>query len=69
MTQELKIKYLKRIINSKGYMASRADFMNDRIQYWRESYDRANTGRAREFCDSMIGMYLKRYTFYITKKN
>ena len=42
--------------------------MNNHIQYWRESHDHANTSRARDFCNAMINMYLKRYTFYVTEK-
>ena len=42
--------------------------MNNHIQYWRESHDRANTRRVRNFCNTMINMYLKRYTFYVTEK-
>ena len=42
--------------------------MNNHIQYWKESHDHANTRRARNFCNTMINMYLKRYTFYVTEK-
>ena len=65
--EQLRLQYLRKLILSKDYTTSRAYKMNNHIQYWRESYNRANTRKARNFCNTMINMYLKRYTFYVTE--
>ena len=62
-----RLRYIRKIISDKNYTTSRAYKMNNHIQYWRESYNRANTRKARNFCNTMINMYLKRYTFYVTE--
>lgn len=64
MNQQIKVTYLKRLINSKEYTIRRADEMNNRVQYWKESSRRANTQRCRDFCKTMVDMYLKRYMYY-----
>lgn len=66
--QQLQVMYLRRVIQSKEYTASRADAMNNRIHYWKESKKQSNTKSQRDFCDTMIEMYLKRYIFYVTEK-
>ena len=65
--QALKIKYLRAQITTKGYKESRADLMNDKIHYWIESYNHATMERTRQFCNTMIDMYLKRYSYYCKK--
>ena len=63
----IKILYLKKLINSKGYTTSRADTMNDRVQYWREAQSHATTNKCRQFCGEMVDMYVKRYMFYVKR--
>ena len=61
-----KSQYLRRTIKSKWYCISRAEKMNGQVLHWQEMRGAATTQMARDFCDSMIAMYLKRYEFYAT---
>lgn len=65
MKNTIKVRHLKRTIQAKGYAESRADYMNDQIQRWKDIRAHAHTAKARRFCDEMVNMYLKRYIFYI----
>ena len=67
--REFKIKRLKNVIASKYYFEARADAMNGNVQHWRELRNKSNTRKAREFCESMIEMYLKRYMYYCNQKD
>ena len=62
--QEFKIRRLRRVISSKYYLEARANEMNGSIQHWKELRNKSTTRMAREFCESMVKMYLKRYTYY-----
>jgi hypothetical protein len=62
--QLIKIKYIKKQILSKNYREYRADVMNDKVHYWIDSYNHATMERTRQFCNTMIDMYLKRYGYY-----
>lgn len=62
--REFKMKRLRNVIASKYYIETRASEMNGNVQRWRELRNKSTTRKAREFCESMVKMYLKRYTYY-----
>lgn len=41
--------------------------MNNQVQYWKYSQQNANTTTARNYCNFMVNMYMKRYQFYLKK--
>lgn len=63
----LKQKRLKKKIRSYGYNLERLNDMNRHIQYWILSLQEANTKAGKNYCYTMIKMYLKRYQFYLNK--
>ena len=65
--QELKVRYIRRLIQSNGYYLDRINNMNGQIQYWKRSKQHATTVTARNYCNMMINMYLIRYQYYIKK--
>ena len=65
--QELKVRYIKRLIQSNGYYLDRINNMNGQIQYWKRSKDNATVSTTRECFDKMVKMYLARYKYYINK--
>ena len=63
----MKLKRAKLAILSKDYSINRADRMNDKVQHWKIMVRDASTATERNFCISMIRMYLKRYMYYVNK--
>ena len=61
-----RIKYMKHLVSSEDYNTRRADEMNDKIHYWKESKKTSNIQLVKKLCDVLIMMYLKRYTYYIS---
>ena len=62
------VAYLRRVISSNRYYMNRADKMSGEIQHYREMASAATMQRQRDFCESMIEMYLQRYIYYCKKK-
>ena len=62
-----RVQYLRRTIISKWYNISRAEKMNGQVLHWQEMRSTATTQIARDFCDKMGDMYLKRYIFYVKR--
>ena len=55
----------RRMIASGGYRSQRLDQMNLELRHWAAVREAATTVTEREFCCSMIEMYLKRYIWYL----
>jgi hypothetical protein len=64
----IKLKRAKLLIADKEYSIGRADRMNDKVQHWKLMLRDATTITEKEFCLSMIKMYLKRYMYYVLNK-
>lgn len=63
----IKTRLTRQIILDKGYYFDRLNRMNGEIQYWKRSYQHANTVAGRNYCNMMVNMYMKRYQYYINK--
>lgn len=63
----MRLKRAKILILDRDYPISRADSMNDKVQHWKSMLKDAKTTTEKKFCINMIGMYLKRYLYYVNK--
>lgn len=58
---------LKNSIKSKDFVGTRLDTVHSELKHWVTKKNYVKTIREREFCDSMISMYKKRYDWYLNK--
>ena len=64
----MKLKRAKAIISNKEYYIGRADRMNDKVQHYKMLMRDATTTTERMFFLKMIGMYMRRYVYYVYKE-
>lgn len=63
----MKVRYIKKKINSEGYPDERLNSINSEIKSWLSYHKEATTKVERNLCYTMLNMYLKRYEYYIKK--
>jgi hypothetical protein len=64
----MKLKRAKAIISNKEYYIGRADRMNDKVQHYKMLMRDATTTTERMFFLKMVGMYMRRYVYYVYKE-